>query len=189
MILPIVGYGQPILRKVARPVEREYPELRTLVSNMYETMYAADGVGLAAPQIDLSLRLVVIGFRPYDEKTETYGDPTEEHTLVNPEILEFQGEKKFFNEGCLSVPDIHEDVLRPERVVVHYWDEDWNEHTDVAEGLYARVVQHEVDHLDGKVFVDRLSGLRKAMLRRRLGDIAAGRVRTRYRMKSTNNKR
>lgn len=189
MKLPIVGYGHQILRKVAQPVPKDYPELKTLVANMYETMYGADGVGLAAPQIDLSLRLVVIGFRPYDEKTDTYGEPYEEHTLVNPEILEFQGEKTYFNEGCLSVPDIHEDVLRPERVVVHYWDEDWNEHTDTAEGLYARVVQHEIDHLDGKVFVDRLSPLRKTMLKRRLNDIASGRVATRYRMKATSNKR
>ena len=189
MILPIVGYGHPTLRKVASPISKDYPDLHTLVANMYETMYAADGVGLAAPQIDLSIRVVVIGFRPYDEKTDTYGEITEQHTLINPEILEFQGDKKYFNEGCLSVPDIHEDVLRPERVVVHYWDEDWNEHTDHADGLYARVVQHEIDHLDGKVFTDRLSNLRKTMLRRRLNDIAAGKVPTRYRMKVCSNKR
>lgn len=150
---------------------------------MYETMYAADGVGLAAPQIDLSIRVVVIGFRPYDEQTDTYGEVTEQHTLINPEILEFKGEKKFFNEGCLSVPDIHEDVLRPESVVVRYYDEDWVEHTDEATGLYARVVQHELDHLDGKVFTDRLSNLRRTMLKRKLNDIAAGKVHTRYRMK------
>ncbi len=188
MILPIVGYGHPILRKAAQPIDQGYPNLKELVSNMYETMYAADGVGLAAPQIDLSIRVVVIGFRPYDEKTDTYGDPTEEHTLINPEILEFRGEKKFFNEGCLSVPDIHEDVLRPESVVVRYYDTDWNEHTDTAEGLYARVVQHEVDHLDGKVFTDRLSSLRRTMLKRKLNDIASGKVHTRYRMKTTHRK-
>ena len=108
---------------------------------------------------------------------------TEQHTLINPEILEFKGEKKFFNEGCLSVPDIHEDVLRPESVVVRYYDEDWVEHTDEATGLYARVVQHEVDHLDGKVFTDRLSNLRRTMLKRRLNDIAAGRIQTKYKMK------
>ena len=183
MILPILGYGHPTLRKVAQPVPRDYPDLKKLEADMYETMYAADGVGLAAPQVDLSIRMLVIGFRPYDEATDTYGEVSEEHTLINPEILEFRGEKKFFNEGCLSVPDIHEDVLRPESVVVRYFDTDWVEHTDVAEGLYARVVQHEVDHLDGKVFTDRLSSLRKTMLRRRLNDIADGRVQTRYRMK------
>ena len=183
MILPIVGYGHPVLRKVAQPISKDYPELKQLVANMYETMYAADGVGLAAPQVDLSIRVVVIGFRPYDEKTDTYGEVTEQHTLINPEILEFRGEKKFFNEGCLSVPDIHEDVLRPESVVVRYYDEDWNEHTDEATGLYARVVQHEVDHLDGKVFTDRLSPLRRTMLKRRMNDIVNKKVRTKYRMK------
>lgn len=183
MILPIVGYGHPTLKKIAQPIERDYPNLKELVANMYETMYAADGVGLAAPQVDLPIRVVVIGFRPYDEKTDTFGEVTEQHTLINPEILEFRGEKKYYNEGCLSVPDIHEDVLRPEGVLVHYWDEDWNEHTDDATGLYARVVQHEVDHLDGKVFTDRLSSLRRTMLKRKLNDIAGGKVHTKYRMK------
>ena len=101
MILPIVGYGHPVLRKVAQPITKDYPGLKELVANMYETMYAADGVGLAAPQVDLSIRVVVIGFRPYDEKTDSYGEVTEQHTLINPEIVEFRGEKKFFNEGCL----------------------------------------------------------------------------------------
>ena len=183
MILPIVGYGHPTLRKTSQPIDNSYPNLKELVANMYETMYAADGVGLAAPQVDLPIRVVVIGFRPYDEKTDTYGEVTEQHTLINPEILEFKGEKKFFNEGCLSVPGIHEDVLRPESVVVRYYDEDWVEHTDEATGLYARVVQHEVDHLDGKVFTDRLSNLRRTMLKRRLNDIAAGRIQTKYKMK------
>ncbi len=183
MILPIVGYGHPTLRKIAKPIDKDYPDLGGLVKNMYETMYAADGVGLAAPQVDLSIRVVVIGFRPYDEKTDSYGDATEEHTLINPEILEFGEQKDWFNEGCLSVPDIHEDVLRPTKVRVHYWDENWQEHTDDAEGLYARVIQHELDHLDGKVFTDRLSNLRRTMLRRKLNDIASKKIRTKYRMK------
>jgi peptide deformylase len=151
-------------------------------------MYGADGVGLAAPQVDLSIRVVVIGFRPYDEKTDSYGEVTEQHTLINPEILAFGDEKDYFNEGCLSVPDIHEDVLRPTTVKVHYWDENWEEHTDDATGLYARVVQHELDHLDGKVFTDRLSSLRKTLLKRKLNDIAAGKIRTRYKMKINNRK-
>ena len=183
MILPIVGYGHPTLRKISQPIDQSYPNLKELVANMYETMCAADGVGLAAPQVDLSIRVVVIGFRPYDEKTDTYGEVTEQHTLINPEIMEFCEEKDYFNEGCLSVPDIHEDVLRPTTVRVHYWDEDWREHTDDATGLYARVIQHELDHLDGKVFTDRLSNLRRTMLRKKLNAIADGKVQTRYRMK------
>ncbi len=184
MILPIVGYGHPVLRKVAQPIDKDYPNLKELVANMYETMYAADGVGLAAPQVDLSIRVVVIGFRPYDEKTDTYGEATEEHTLINPEILSIGEKKDWFNEGCLSVPDIHEDVLRPTSLRLRWYDEDWNLHEEEIDGLFARVTQHEVDHLDGKVFTDHLSNLRRTMLKRRLNDIAAGRVRTRYRMKS-----
>ena len=146
-------------------------------------MYAADGVGLAAPQIDLSIRLVVIGFRPYDEKTETYGPVSEEHTLINPEILEYKGEKQYFNEGCLSIPDIHEDVLRTEAVVVRWYDEKWQLHEEELHGMFARVAQHEIDHLEGKVFTDRLSTLRKTMLKRKINDVVAGKVRTNYRMK------
>ena len=173
MILPIVGYGHPTLRKTSQPIDKSYPNLKELVANMYETMYAADGVGLAAPQVDLPIRVVVIGFRPYDEKTDTYGEVTEQHTLINPEILEFKGEKKFFNEGCLSVPDIHEDVLRPESVVVRYYDEDWVEHTDEATGLYARVVQHEVDHLGGTLMSDKLSSAQRLANAGRLRRIRA----------------
>ena len=183
MILPIVGYGHPTLRKTAQPITKDYPNLKELVANMYETMYAADGVGLAAPQVDLSIRVVVIGFRPYDEKTDTYGDPTEEHTLINPEILSFGEQKDWFNEGCLSVPDIHEDVLRPTTLRLRWYDEDWQLHEEDIDGLFARVTQHEVDHLDGKVFTDRLSSLRRTMLKRRLNDIASGRIQTRYKMK------
>lgn len=183
MILPIIGFGHPTLRKIAQPVPKDYLNLKELIDNMFETMYNADGVGLAAPQVDLSIRLVTIGVRTYDEKTNTYGDPTEVHVLINPEILEFKGEKKFFNEGCLSVPDIHEDVLRPDTIVLHWWDENWQEHTEEIDGLFARIAQHEIDHLDGKVFTDRLSPLRRTMLKRRLSDISAGRVHTHYKMK------
>ena len=182
MILPIIGFGHPTLRKIAQPVPKDYPNLKELIDNMFETMYNADGVGLAAPQVDLSIRLVTIGVRPYDEKTETYGEPTEEHTLINPEILSFGDEKDYFNEGCLSVPDIHEDVLRPTTIRLRWYDEQWQLHEEDIDGLFARVAQHEVDHLDGKVFTDRLSPIRRTMLKRRINDVVAGRVRTAYRM-------
>ncbi len=183
MIYPIVGLGNPTLRKVAQPIDKDYPNLQQLIADMYETMYAADGVGLAAPQIDLSIRLVVIGFRPYDEKTDTYGPVSEEHTLINPEILEYKGEKQYFNEGCLSIPDIHEDVLRTEAVVVRWYDEKWQLHEEELHGMFARVAQHEIDHLEGKVFTDRLSTLRKTMLKRKINDVVTGKVHTKYRMK------
>ena len=183
IIYPIVGLGHPTLRKVAKPIDKDYPDLEQLIADMYETMYAAEGVGLAAPQIDLSIRLVVIGFRPYDEKTDTYGPVSEEHTLINPEILEYKGEKQYYNEGCLSIPDIHEDVLRTESVVVRWYDEKWQLHEEELHGLFARVAQHEIDHLEGKVFTDRLSPLRRTMLKRKMNDVVTGKVRTRYRMK------
>ncbi len=186
MILPIVPYGSPVLRKTSEPIDKSYPNLKELIANMYETMYGADGVGLAAPQIDLPIRLVVIGFRPYDEKTETYGEPQEEHTLINPVILESGSEKDYFNEGCLSIPDIHEDVLRPTTICLRWLDENFEQHEETIGGLFARVAQHEIDHLDGKVFTDRLSPLRKTMLRRKLNDITAGKFSTRYRMKRKN---
>ena len=155
---------------------------------MFETMYTADGVGLAAPQIDRLIRLVVIGFRPYDEATDSYGPEEERHVLINSEILEEKGEKKYFNEGCLSIPDIHEDVLRPERIVMHWFDENFEEHTEEIDGMFARVAQHEIDHLNGKVFTDRLSPLRKTMIKRKLNDVVSGKVHPKYRMKRTNKK-
>lgn len=183
MIYPIIGLGHPTLRKIAKPIDKDYPELEKLIADMYETMYAADGVGLAAPQIDLSIRLVVIGFRPYDEKTDTYGPVAEQHTLINPEILEYIGDKEYFNEGCLSIPDIHEDVLRTEGIVMRWYDENWQLHEEEIHGMFARVAQHEYDHLEGKVFTDHLSTLRKTMLKRKLNDVISGKVRTSYRMK------
>lgn len=188
MYIPIVGYGDPILRKEAEPITQDYPNLKQLIDDMFETMYSADGVGLAAPQIDRSIQLVVIGFRPYDESTDTYGDEEERHVLINPEILEERGEKKYFNEGCLSLPEIHEDVLRPESIVLKWYDENFQEHKEEISGLFARVAQHEIDHLHGKVFTDRLSPLRKTMLKRKLMDVATGKVQAKYRMKRTNRK-
>ena len=183
MNLPIVGYGDPILRKTAEPIGADYPDLKKLIDDMFETMYTADGVGLAAPQIDRSIQLVVIGFRPYDEATDSYGEEEERHVLINPEIVEEIGEKKYFNEGCLSLPDIHEDVLRPESIRLHWLDENFVEHDEVIDGMFARVAQHEIDHLNGKVFTDRLSPLRKTMIKRKLNDILSGRVHPKYRMK------
>lgn len=188
MILPIVPYGDPMLRKQAQPIQADYPGLKQLIDDMFETMYAAEGVGLAAPQIDRSIRLIVIGFPPYDEATNTYGDIDEKHVLINPEIIEERGEKKYFNEGCLSIPDIHEDVLRPERIVLHWFDENFTEHNEEIDGMFARVAQHEIDHLNGKVFTDRLSSIRKTLIKRKLNDVLAGKVSTKYRMKRNNKK-
>ena len=189
MILNIVGYGCPVLKKIAEPIDKDYPNLQELIDNMFETMYHADGVGLAAPQIDLSIQLLTIGYRPYDEDTNTWVDKPVERVMINPEIIEEKGEKVYFNEGCLSVPQINEDVLRPDTVVVRYYDRDFVEHKEELTGMLARIAQHEIDHLNGKVFIDRLSGIRKTLLKRKLGDVMAGKVPTRYRMKYASRKK
>lgn len=183
MILPIVPLGAPVLRKIAEPVPQDYPNLKELIDNMYETMYGADGVGLAAPQIDLSIRIVVIAFRPYDEKTDQYTGPEERYTLINPEILSYGEEKDYFNEGCLSLPGIHEDVLRPTTLRLRWQDEEFVTHEEEITGMFARVAQHEIDHLDGKVFTDRISPLRRTMIKRKLSDVQNGRFQVKYRMK------
>ncbi|MBO4741398.1 MAG: peptide deformylase [Bacteroidales bacterium] len=189
MILPIIGFGHPTLRKTAQPIEADYPDLQQLIDNMFETMYAAEGVGLAAPQVDLPIQLVVIGYREYDEKKKEYvGDPIE-RTLINPVIVEAKGEMQYYNEGCLSVPNIHEDVLRPECVVVKYYDRNFELQTEEMTDLLARIAQHEIDHLNGKVFVDRLSPLKRTLLKRKLNDIVSGKAQTGYRMKYVSRKK
>lgn len=182
MILPIVGYGNSVLKKEAQEITKDYPDLAKLIEDMFETMYAANGVGLAAPQINLSIRLIVVDADPFKE---TYPEAEGfKQVFINPTILEYKGEMwSDFEEGCLSLPEIHEEVVRPSEVVVRYFDENFVEHTEELSGIRARVFQHEYDHLQGKVFVDRLSSLRKTLLKRKLNDIANNRVRTSYRMK------
>lgn len=181
MILPIVGFGNPILRKVAKDIDKEYPELDKLIEDMFDTMYHASGVGLAAPQIDKSIRLFIIDATPFVENyPEAEGF---KQAFINPQIIEESGELWVFQEGCLSVPDIHEDVSRKSIIKVRYFDENFNEKEEYLTGIRARVFQHEYDHLEGKVFVDRLSPLRKTLLKRKLNYISVGKVRTDYRMK------
>lgn len=187
MILPIVGYGSPVLRKVTQPIDNDYPQLAELIDNMFETMYIANGVGLAAPQIDLSISLAVINAQPF---SETYPEADGfKRVFINPEIIEQSEEKWTFEEGCLSLPELHEEVSRPSSVVVRYFDENFEEKEELLTGLRARVFQHEFDHLQGKVFVDRLSSLRRTLLKRKLNDISNGRVETSYKMKRLNTKK
>ena len=180
----ILTKEEPTLYKTSRPVKVFDARLHQLLDDMAETLLQSGGVGLAAPQIDRSIQLVVIGFRPYDEKTDSYGEEEERHVLINPEIIEEGSEKDYFNEGCLSLPDIHEDVLRPKAIVLHWFDENFTEHQERIDGMFARVAQHEIDHLNGKVFTDRLSSLRKTMIKRKLNEVAAGKVHPKYRLKS-----
>ncbi|MDD2621484.1 MAG: peptide deformylase [Bacteroidales bacterium] len=181
MILPVTVYGNPILKKEASPVEKNYEGLQELIANMFETMYHANGLGLAAPQVDLSLKLFVVDTSPLID--EDFDEEPFKAVFINAEILEFFGEDKVFNEGCLSVPEINENVVRKSKIRIKYQDEHFVEHTKVFEGLAARVIQHEYDHTLGKVFVERLSNLKKTLLKGKLNDIACGKKVPFYKIK------
>ena len=188
MILPIVAYGDPVLRKKAKAITKNYPDLVELIANMKETMYGAFGVGLAAPQIGLPIRLFLVDTSPFAEdeeftKEEQLQLKTFQKTFINAEILIEEGDEWAFNEGCLSIPDVREDVFRQPKVTIKYQDEDFNEHTDVYEGLIARVVQHEYDHIEGVLFTDKLSGLKKRLIKGRLTNISKGKIDVEYKMK------
>ncbi len=183
MILPIYTYGMPVLRKEAEDITPDYPELKELIANMFETMYHSDGVGLAAPQIGKAIRVVVITLDPLKEDYPEYADFNKAY--INPHILEFDDSKtESIDEGCLSLPGINEPVRRPTRIHVKYMDEDFNEHDEWVEGFLARVMQHEFDHLDGHLFIDRISPLRKQMIRSKLGQMLKGKFRCAYKVKS-----
>lgn len=180
MILPIVAFGHPTLRKKAQNITKDYPKLDELIENMWETMYSSNGVGLAAPQVNHSIRLFVIDASHYAEDDEKAKDF--KRVFINAEIIHQDGEEWMFNEGCLSVPNIREDVWRKPIITMKYMDENFTEHQEDFDGIRARVIQHEYDHLDGKLFVDRVSSLRKMLIKRRLGDISKGIVDVNYRM-------
>ena len=183
MILPIYTYGMPVLRKEAEDITPDYPELKQLIADMFETMYRSDGVGLAAPQIGKPIRLVVITLDVLKDDYPEYAGFNKAY--INPHILEYDDTKtKSMEEGCLSVPGIHEPVRRPTRIRVKYMDEDFQEHDEWVEGYLARVMQHEFDHLDGHLFVDRLAPLRKQMVRSKLTQILKGKFRCAYKVKS-----
>lgn len=183
MILPIYTYGNAVLRKEAQDITPDYPELKSLIENMFETMDASDGIGLAAPQIGLDIRVVVIDL---DVLSDDYPEYKDFHrAYINAHIIEYDenSEKKSMEEGCLSLPGIHESVKRPTRIHVRYQDENFVEHDEWVEGYLARVMQHEFDHLSGTMFVDRISPMRKQMIRGKLKDLLLGRFRCAYRTK------
>ena len=194
MILPIVAYGDPVLRKVAEAIDAAYPDLEKLITNMKETMYNASGVGLAAPQIGKAIRLFLIDASPFAED-DNLSD--EERTVlksfnrvfINPKILEEEGEEWIFNEGCLSIPDVREDVSRQPKITIEYQDENFTVHTETLEGLAARVFQHEYDHIEGILFTDKLSTLKKRIIKKKLENISKGKISTDYRMRFPNAKK
>lgn len=183
MILPIYTYGQPVLRKVAVDIDDTYPELDQLVENMFETLSASDGIGLAAPQVGLSIRLVVIDLDALSEELPGYKGFRK--AFINAHILEKdESQKDSSEEGCLSIPGIHEKVTRPKKIHVTYLDTDFQYHDEWVEGYLARVMQHEFDHLDGHVFVDFISPLRRQLIKNKLKALAAGKFRCSYRTKA-----
>jgi peptide deformylase len=188
MFLPIVAYGQSILRKVGVAIDAQYPQLNELIADMWETMYKSNGVGLAAPQINKAIRLFVIdtvqiveGFDEEDKK-EYPNERGVKKVFINAQIIEESGEEWAYNEGCLSIPKVREDVLRKKVVVISYQDENFVAHTETFEGITARVIQHEYDHIEGKLFIDHITPLQKRLLKKKLEDISSGKVRVDYRM-------
>ena len=187
MTLPIVAYGAAVLRKVSEPINADYPNLTKLIEDMWETMYDSNGVGLAAPQINRAIRLFVMDSKQIFENAEagdeTYPDaPGIKAVFINAEILELSGNEWVYNEGCLSIPKIREDVLRHEKETMKYMDENFVEHTTTFDGMTARIILHEYDHIEGKLFIDYIKPLRKKMLQGKLNDIHKGKVRVDYKM-------
>ncbi len=188
MILPIVAYGDPVLRKKAAPIAKDFPELATLVANMFDTMYGASGVGLAAPQIGKAIRLFVVDATPFaDDEDLSEEEQTRLKTFkkvfINPEILEETGDEWAFNEGCLSIPGVNEDVFRCPNIKIKYQDLEFNEHIEEFDGLLARVIQHEYDHIEGILFTDKLSSLKKRIIKSKLAGISKGKTNADYRMR------
>ena len=192
MVLPIVAYGNPVLRKVGMDISPGYPGLQKLIEDMWETMYNSKGVGLAAPQVNKDIRLFVmdsiqiIDNLEEDEKDDYPGDDGYKGVFINAKVQETDGEEWPYNEGCLSIPKIREDILRKETVTIHFFDENFQEHTKTFNGITARVILHEYDHIEGKLFIDYLKPLKKSILKRKLNDISKGKVSVDYRMSFNN---
>jgi len=188
MILPIIAYGDPVLRKIGGAITPDYPQLETLIENMWETMYNASGVGLAAPQIGLAIRLFVIDTTPFSDddelsKEEQIALNGFKKVFINARIEEETGEEWIFNEGCLSIPDIREDVNRKNTITISYLDENFKEKKETYDGLLARVIQHEYDHIEGILFTDKLSSLKKRLIKSKLSNISKGKINADYRMR------
>lgn len=188
MILPIVAYGSNILRKVAQDITPDYPNLDKLIADMWETMYYSNGVGLAAPQINKDIRLFVMDSTQVfehleEEEKDTYPDePGVKQVFINAHIKKLNGEEWCYNEGCLSIPKIREDITRPSEITLEYLDENFQPHTATFNGITGRIIQHEYDHIDGKLFIDYLKPLKKKMLQGKLTDISKGKVKVDYKM-------
>lgn len=194
MILPIVGYGDPVLRKVCEEVTKDYDNLEQTIATMYETMYNACGVGLAAPQVGLPIRLFIVDTDPFSDSEDISKEEAEKlkgfkKTFINAKMLKEEGEEWSFNEGCLSIPDVREDVYRNPNITIEYYDENFNKKTEEYNGLIARVIQHEYDHIEGILFTDKISVFKKQLIKKKLQNIMEGKAHPDYRMKLVSKKR
>ena len=188
MILPIVGYGDPVLRKVCDGISADYPLLKETIANMYETMYNANGVGLAAPQVGLPIRMFMVDTTPFGDDDDFSADERNalknfKRTFLNAKMIAEEGEEWGFNEGCLSIPEVREDVYRNPKITIEYCEEDFVVKTEVFDGLIARVIQHEYDHIEGILFTDKISTLKKQLIKKKLKNIMDGKANPDYRMK------
>ena len=188
MILPIVAYGDAVLKKKAKEIDKDYPKLEELIANMYETMYGAYGVGLAAPQIGLPIRLFLVDTDPFSEDEDLSEQERAQlkgfkKTFINAQILEEEGDEWAFNEGCLSIPDVREDVFRQPKIKIQYQDENFETHVEEYDGLIARVIQHEYDHIEGILFTDKLSSFKKRLIKGKLNNISKGKIKIDYKMR------
>lgn len=188
MILPIVAYGDAVLKKKAKDIDKDYPKLNELIENMYETMYGAFGVGLAAPQVGLPIRMFMVDTSPFAEDEDLSEKERKQmkdfkKTFINAQILEEEGDEWAFNEGCLSIPDVREDVFRKPKIKIQYQDENFDTHVEEYDGLIARVIQHEYDHIEGILFTDKLSSFKKRLIKGKLTNISKGKIRIDYKMR------
>ena len=188
MILPIIGYGNPVLKRKAEKISEKYPNLNNLIKDMWETMYNAKGVGLAAPQVGFSIRLFIVDTSPFSDDETMDDDEIEminsfKKVMINPIIIKESGKEWDFNEGCLSIPDLRADIRRSEKIIIKYYDEYFNLFEESYEGIIARVIQHEYDHIEGILFTDKLSPLKRKLLKGKLNNISAGKIETDYEMK------
>ena len=188
MILPIIAYGDPVLRKTGKDITNEYPNLDALLENMFETMYKARGIGLAAPQVGVPIRIFIVDATPFEEDEELTEEEraflsTFKQVFINAKIIEETGDEWAFNEGCLSIPDIREDIFRNDTIKIEYLDENFEKYTKKFDGIVARIIQHEYDHIEGILFTDKLSALKKRLIKGKLSNISKGKIKVDYRMR------
>lgn len=194
MILPIVAYGDPVLRKKAKEISADYPKLDSFIENMFETMYGARGIGLAAPQVGMPIRLFIVDASPFEDDEELTEEERDfvkdfKRVFINAKIVEEEGDEWAFNEGCLSIPDVNEDVFRKPVITIIYQDENFETHTETFSGIVARIIQHEYDHIEGILFTDKLSALKKRLIKGKLNNISKGKIDVAYRMRFPNAKK